>query len=80
MPKLTFTVACEAASHDPKTMVPCVKLMQLVTHGPCYMFPPELQGRDLHEQFLATTTGKLARKAVAICGSQVSVNVCLVCR
>ncbi len=75
MPKLTFTITSEAAQHDPKTTVPCVKSMQLIAGGPRYVFPPELQGRELHDSIFSTTTGKLAKKAVAIRGTAVTVNI-----
>ena len=75
MPKLTFTIVSEAASHDPKTTVPCVKSMRLVPGGLCYMFPPELQGRDLHQSIFGSNVGKMAKKAVAIRGTSVTVNI-----
>lgn len=75
MPKLTFTITSEAAPHDAKTTVPCVKSMQLVAGGPRYVFPPELQSRELHDSIFNTATGKLAKKAVAIRGTSVTVNI-----
>ena len=77
MAKVTFTFASEASPANPKSTVIRVKTMQLSPDGPAYAFPPELQSTDCHEGLMATSAGKLVKKALDVRGKYRTVGITL---
>lgn len=73
--KLIVTFASEASPTDTRTTVIRVKTVRFGADGPSYAFPPSLQGTELHPELMATSAGRLVRKALDARGKYRTVTI-----